>query len=141
MSELTTQTSPPEAPSMPQGLVITEAYDEQMGSFDLTCGNKFLSVIVPEEIETEGFITAVGNIPGNKAPGVTTALYTRARNIMQEITDYHGKPIPYSFVTTNPSMAAWGRSHGEEVFGWTVEMDDAHGFVADKKFVPAASTK
>jgi hypothetical protein len=53
-----------------------------------------------------------------KMAGSTTALYTRARDLMQQTADARREVLTYTFRTFELSMIEWARTQGKELFEW-----------------------
>lgn len=68
--------------------------------------------------------------------GETTALHTRASELIQERVNAVGDTFTYDFATGFPTMMDWARAHGEEIFQWTVLIDSDGFFHAERVFEP-----
>jgi hypothetical protein len=124
--------------SSSSSLDIRETYTPGAGYYDLYCGNKNLGIILPSALSLVAVTVVVNRRRFTHVPGATTALYTRADQILQSVANDTGDPLMYRFNTTNPCMKEWGRAHGETVFGWDVKFDDAQGFLAEREYTPSS---
>jgi len=53
-----------------------------------------------------------------RMPGSTTALYTKARELMQNVADQRSEVITYTFSTFSQAMIEWALTKGQELFDW-----------------------
>ncbi len=90
--------------------------------------------------------TGISSKNGVKTLGETTALYSRAKTLIQKEADIQKTPIDYQFVTSNFRMANWAYGKGKDLFAWDRIDDipalDSKGvliepMLADKRFFPA----
>ncbi len=84
-----------------------------------------------------------------KQPGETTALYTKAHQIMQRVANETGRTVRYVFGTRRPKLALWAAETGNAIFTWdridSIEginpgdqalLDPSRPFVAEKTYYP-----
>lgn len=104
---------------------------------EFAAGNKRIRVILYPEIHSAS--TRIENTSPDHTPGATTALYERAREVMQSFATASGRPIEYTFLTRVDSMRTWAmlQNGGEKVFDWDDFPMEEHGFfIAKKTFHP-----
>lgn len=98
-------------------------------NYELTAGNKKL-VITIFGIEPLRAGIKIETIDGERRKGLTTALYNRARQLMEQTATRLGQSIEYTFATTDPSMKKWALdpNKGMKIFGWTLKdsFNDGH---------------
>ncbi len=110
---------------------IQEDFDSQFDQYRLSLGNKMLSVEftgdpVGTTIMNKDFATSPFGESENNSPGETTALYRRARQLMQQRANQTGRPLRYVFKTDIPKMVEWGKTTGMEIFGWETAYAPGH---------------
>ncbi len=96
-----------------------ERISYQQYAYVIKGGEKQLLLTISEEIAT-----TVMNDGSAQKKGATTALYTKALEIMQNIVDADGTPREYGLETINNSMREWARADGRRIFKWSTEEDD-----------------
>ncbi len=116
---------------------ISEQFNAEANTVELKLGDKFLSISLPSDTVPE-FVTGIVKLPEDtpKIPGATTALYIRAREIMQETVNTLGRPVTYGEIIDSPKMIEWARIHGQRIFGWYVKLDTPDEFIAELVFTP-----
>jgi hypothetical protein len=117
---------------------VTEIFDSDVSTHYLECGDKVLAVMLPDSGLPNGpdAATYISSNNGNQVPGATTALYNKAREILERYATETRRPVLYGFSTKNPEMRAWAIANGPTIFDWTVHADDEYGFYAEKIFKP-----
>ena len=53
-----------------------------------------------------------------RTPGSTNALYTEAKELMQQTADTRGEVLTYTFRTYSPAMTNWALTQGRKLFNW-----------------------
>ncbi len=76
------------------------------------------------------YISMIGG--ATKQPGETTALYSKAHQIMQRVADQTGRSVRYVFGTRRPKLALWAASAGNKIVSWD-RVDRIDGIDADDK--------
>jgi hypothetical protein len=104
--------------------------------YDLFCGNKNLTVVLPQP-EFIGIVTGIQKTNNSATAGSTTAIYSRANELMQKVINEMGCPAEYVYKTNSMNMVQWGRKHGGRIFDWAVAQDNDYGFLAKKLFTPS----
>lgn len=118
--------------------LVEEAYDPEKDSYTLKSGDKDLVVRFTPEDEIQVAIisrSVLSNDP--RVPGSTTAVFSRARDLMQERANRLNKPLTYIFSTGNPNMVNWAKTSGQELFGWeNTDALQASSFEGRRVFKP-----
>lgn len=108
---------------MPIKLEIKGPYHYEKNSSEevttITAGRKRLTLAVLPS----GYASArLDNIPGMKRiAGETTAVFTAAKQILQEAVQRSGRPIQFEVETSFPTMKGWLQTTGKTVFGWNIQ--------------------
>lgn len=104
---------------------------------EFSAGNKRIKVILHPAIHSA--TTRIENTSLNHTPGATTALYERARDVIQAFVTESGESVDYTFSTQVDRMKAWAldQNRGIKVFGWDKFPEEEYGFFfAKKTFCP-----
>ena len=116
---------------------IVEHSIPETNELALRLGNKCLTLSLagPENPE---FVASIvnENVNAPRVSGATSALYTRANEIMQKIANDLDIRLTYTFITDNERMIDWARVHGRRIFNWTVRYDGENEYVAERIFDP-----
>ncbi|MBL7150484.1 hypothetical protein ISS86_00960 [Candidatus Microgenomates bacterium] len=92
--------------------------------FELEKGNRLLELTIYSAVNGSAATSAtslLNNIKGRgREDGVTTVLFTRARDIMQDVVDKTGVSVNYVVSTEAPAIQNWMESSekGGRVFRW-----------------------
>jgi len=62
-----------------------------------------------------------------KTRGSTTALYTKAKELMQKTADERDELLTYVFYTTSEEMKKWALAQGRDIFDWEDTYETAQG--------------
>jgi hypothetical protein len=111
----------------------TQTGDGVIGIARFSSRNKRLGLSALPDYVCESFIRNTSN---SHLQGETTAIYTEVKIYLQELANKLGRDICYSFNTATPSMIAWAKNRGTEMFGWTIEESKDYSFSASKIFKP-----
>ncbi len=112
-----------------------EYYNSEADCYTVMAGNKILRVHFGES-EISTLVLNTGN---TAMPGETTAVYLRAKELMQKRANEQGRPLTYTFTTIVPTMMEWAKTKGQQVFGWEQQNVNA-GYKASLVFEPQANT-
>jgi len=92
--------------------------------FELEKGNRLLELTIYSAVNGSAATSAtslLNNIEGRgREEGVTTALFTRAREIIQKVADQSGVAVNYVASTEVTTMQGWieDSERGRKVFEW-----------------------
>ncbi len=89
--------------------------------FQLFLGNKMLGLTFADWRDHIASKTEISSVSGRrKVEGTTTALYTRAYQMMHEMADEKQTAVHYQFMTINRKMIKWALDpeRGSSIFRW-----------------------
>lgn len=99
-----------------------EMIGEKKNIFLIECGSKAL-ILENFGINKALFYTIIINNKEPKVEGDTTAVYRKAKDIIQEQANKNKTSYHYSLETDNHKMAKWAASTGKQIFKWSYTND------------------
>jgi hypothetical protein len=87
-------------------------------------------------MESNEFDTLIVSRDGVHIEGATTALCTKADEIMQEHANCTGKTYHYDFATQHPKLVKWAQGTGAAIFKWDTVEHQGSQWIFSKKYYP-----
>jgi hypothetical protein len=109
--------------------------DGDLYHFELLSRDKVLDLYVLAS--DQAFAWTSINKRSLRIPGSTTALYEKAKNLIQEASNILQREINYTLRTQNGKMEAWAQGNGNEVFSWDTIKKESKTLFAEKTFHPS----
>ncbi len=120
---------------MPIQVEIEGPFHSEIDLFEevitITAGRKQLTLAV---LPSGHASARLDNIPGiRRVDGETTAVFTAAKQVLQEAVIRQGMPIKFEVETSFSTMKGWLQTTGKKMFGWIIQssIDDSQKLRAE----------